>query len=139
MFRWLTSQQRNRAASLLVALYALCLVTPTAVMALDASPAVAHCLIEESHGQSNYHASHNTGENHHGIDESSQHSDAGGDEKSQTGKCCGLFCVSAMVTGIDFVAWQHPPAIQVASLFVESLGGQNSDRIDRPPRFLLSL
>ena len=139
MLRWLTGQQRNRAASLLVALYALCLVIPTAVMALDVSPAAAHCLTDNSHGQSNHHASHGTGESHHGSDGSSHHSDGGDHEKSQTGKCCGLFCVSSMVTDIDFVACQHPPALHVASLFVESLSGQDSDRIDRPPRFLPSL
>jgi len=108
-------------------------------MALDASPAAAHCLTEKSHGQSNHHAGLVTDESHHGSDGSSHHSNAGDDEKSQAGKCCGLFCVSAMVTGVDFVAWQHPPAMHVASLFVESLSGQNSDRIDRPPRSLLSL
>jgi hypothetical protein len=143
MFRRLTGQRRFSVASLLVALYALCLVAPTAVIALNASPAAAHCLTDSNHGrsqgQSDRHAGHDMGENHNSSDGSNHHSNAAGDEKGQPGQCCGLFCVSAMVTGVDFIAWQHPPVTHIASLFVESLSGQDSDRIDRPPRSLLSL
>ncbi len=57
----------------------------------------------------------------------------------QTGKCCGLFCVSAISPTVNEFAWRHPPAVHLAPLFVASLTGQDSDRIDRPPRFLLSL
>ncbi|MDP2409580.1 MAG: hypothetical protein Q8M26_04755 [Pseudolabrys sp.] len=139
MFRWLISQRRRRAASLLVALYALCLITPTAVLALDSLPAAAHCLTEKNHGQSDHHANHDTGESHHGSAGSSHHSNSGDDEKNQTGKCCGLFCISAIATSVDVFGWRHPPTTHVPSLFVESLSGQDTDRIDRPPRSLLSL
>jgi len=123
---------------LLVALYALCLVTPTAVIAaFDA--ASAHCITDKNHGQADHPASHEMGQDHHGNDGSNHPSDSGDGEKGQAGKCCGVFCVSAISPAGEGWDWRHPPAAHVASLFVASLSGQDSDRIDRPPRFLLSL
>ena len=133
MFGWLTSQWRGRAASLLVALYALCLVTPTAALAFSASPAAAHCLTDDSN--------HGVGSKHVHADETShRHSNTGDDEKGQTGNCCGLFCLSVIAPPVvDLVARQLPPATHLPSLFMESLSGRGSDRIDRPPRSLLPL
>jgi hypothetical protein len=118
-------------ASLLVAIYALCLLAPTAAMAFNPSPATAHCLTDDRHGMTAEHA-HEDGTSH-------RHSDSGDDEKGQAGKCCGLFCVSAMAASVDFFAWRHPPASHIASLHTETLSGLGDDRIDRPPRSLLSL
>jgi hypothetical protein len=129
MLDLLTRKWRLRAASLLVVLYALCLVAPTAVLAFSA--AAAHCLTDDHHGVGTSHV-HEDGSSH-------RHSGTGHDEKGQADKCCGLFCVSAMVTSVEFFAWQHPPAAHFASFHTGILSGRGDDRIDRPPRSLLSL
>jgi hypothetical protein len=131
MLGWLTSQWRRRVASLLVVLYALCLAAPTAFLAFSDGSAPAHCLTDDHHGIGTNHV-HQDGSSHH-------HSSTGDDDRGQPGKCCGLFCLSALAPADDFAARQHPPVAHPTSLFAASLSGRTSDRIDRPPRSLLSL
>lgn len=131
MLGWLTSQWRWRAVSLLVVLYALCVVAPTATLALSDESAPAHCLTDDSHMTDTIHV-HPDGSSHHP-------SGTGGDERGQPGKCCGLFFLSAIAPAIDFFTDRQPPVSQLAPHFAKSLSGRGSDRIDRPPRSLLSL
>jgi len=130
MLCWLTSQWRWRVASLLVVLYALCLVSPTAVLAFSQASVPAHCFTGDEYGIGTVHV-HEDGLSHH-------HSGTDVDH-GQPGKCCGLFSVSAIAPAIDFVVRQHPPVLQRPSLVAQSLSGRGADRIDRPPRSLLSL
>ncbi len=131
MLGFLTRKRRYRAASLLVVLYALCLVTPTAVVALSANVTSTHCLTEGSQATGSSHV-------HHG-DSSQDQRDTGDANHDHGSKCCGLFSVSGVVTPFDMVAVRLPLMSHVAPLFVASLTGQDSDRIDRPPRSLPSL
>jgi hypothetical protein len=131
MLGLLTRKWRWRSARLLVVLYALCLVSPTAVLAFSADPAPAHCLTEDHHGIAAGHT-HDDGSTH-------RHSDTGDDDRSPPGKCCGLFCLSALTPAIDFIANRHPPVTHLAPFFAANLSGRGSDRIDRPPRSLLPL
>lgn len=130
MFGWLTRKWRWRAAKLLVVLYALCLAAPTTVLAFSQTSVPAHCFTGDEHGIGTVHV-HEYGSRHHhsGTD----------DDHGQPDKCCGLFSVSAIAPAIDFIVGQHPPVLQRPSLFAQSLSGRGADRIDRPPRSLLSL
>lgn len=138
----LTSQWRKRAAAVLVALYALCLVAPAAAFAFSASPATALCLSQtddhQSTGESGLGKSHihQDGMDHHKS--SPDKSNFGGDH--HPGNCCGLFCVTAIVPPALGITALHPmQASAVVLPAAESLFGRSSNRIDRPPRTLTSL
>lgn len=136
----LTRSWRRRAATFVVALYALSLLAPTAAFAFSDSAAAAHCLTlsDDHHGASQSH--HHDGHDHaamahedtdHGIPAS------GGGDHALPGKCCGLFCVTALTPPVFGVAdAQLMTASQVAMPAATSLLGRSSNRIDRPPRLL---
>ena len=143
----LTSQWRERAAAILVALYALCLVAPAAAFAFSESPATAVYLsLTDDHrsmgesglGESGLGESHvhQDGMDHHKS--SPDKSNFGGDD--HPGNCCGLFCITAIVPPALGVTALHPMQASAVVLPVaESLFGRSSNRIDRPPRTLTSL
>jgi len=147
MLALLTNRWRERAAAVLVALYALCLVTPAAAFAFSESPATALCLSptddHQSIGESRLGESalagshiHQDGMDHHKS--SPDKSNFGGDD--HPGNCCGLFCVTAIAPPALGVTELHPmQASAVVLPAAESLFGRNSIRIDRPPRVLSSL
>ena len=122
---------RYRAASLLVVLYALCLVAPTAVLAFNADSTPAHCLTEDSQAAGSSHV--HSGQNR------SDTGDTGDVDHDQASKCCGLFSVSDVLAPFNAATMRLPLMSQIAPLFVAGLSGQDSDRIDRPPRSLPSL
>ena len=129
MSAWLTSKWRKGAAALLVALYALCVVTPVAALAASDGAMAAHCLSE----------GHRDMAAHHGDGAGHPHSLPGDDDRATPAKCCGLFGVSAIAPSFNVVATPMARATDVAMPPAASLFGRSSDRIDRPPRFLLSL
>jgi hypothetical protein len=131
MLGFLTRKRRWRAASLLVVLYALSLAAPTTVLAIGKSGEPAQCQTERHHGTAATH-DHQDGSNEH-------RSDTSGGDHDQTSKCCGLFLVSAVAPDVDFVTRQHPPVARLGLLSATDLSGQDTDRIDRPPRSLPSL
>ena len=138
----LTSQWRKRAAAILVALYALCLVAPAAAFAFNESSATALYLsLTDDHrsmGESGLGESHvhQDGMDHHKS--SPDKSNFGGDD--HPGNCCGLFCITAIVPPALGVTALHPMQASAVVLPVaESLFGRSSNRIDRPPRTLTSL
>lgn len=129
MLARLTRTWRWRTASLLVVVYALCLAAPTAVLAFSGAPAAAHCLTDDHHGLAAAHG-HDDGAPH-------QHHDNGDDDPP--GKCCGLFCLSALSPDTVFIV---SPQVHWAAVIVprpEASSGRGTDRIDRPPRSPLSL
>lgn len=120
----LTSKWRQRAATVLVTLYALCLLAPATVFAFSDSSAPAHCLTTTDH--------------HMGLSEGSgpsDHGDAGHDQdQGLLGKCCGLFCVTAAAPEFNMMIEPATPASAIAATVVEDLFGRSSSGIDRPPR-----
>lgn len=146
MLTRLTNQWRKRAATLVVALYALTLVAPTAAFAFSSSIAAAHCLTATvDHHRSAASQSHG---DHVGHDHATvAHEDAnhaapasGGNDQTAAADCCGLFCVSA-VTPVAFGVFdaQFFALSQLAMPAATSLLGHGSDRIDRPPRNLAAI
>jgi len=129
MLAWSISGWRKGAAALLVALYALCVVTPPAALAASGGTMDVHCL---SNGQHDAAAPHGDGDSH-------PHSIPGDHDHGALAKCCGLFGVSALVPAFDAIVVHLARASDVAPPPAENLLGRNSERIDRPPRSLLSL
>lgn len=138
MFTLLTRKWRWRAASLLVAAYALCVVAPAAAMVISSSNIAAHCLTDEHHGVAAVHSHvHADGmaHSHPGND----HPANKADDNGQPGQCCGLFCLSAIAPDLQKVTATPPATSPVAATIADCLSGRGSDRIDRPPRSLESL
>jgi hypothetical protein len=131
MFGRSSGRWRWRVAGVLVALYALCLVTPTAVMALGQGTIPAHCLTDDHLTAEAVHV-HHDGTNHH-------HSGGKTGEGDHDNKCCGLFSVSAIAPDATIIAAPRALAAPQPSAVVDDLTGRASDRIDRPPRSRLSL
>lgn len=150
LFARLTNQWRKRAATLVVALYALTLVAPTAAFAVSSSIAAAHCLtVIADHHRSAAPQSHDDhdGHGHATMAQAMAHEDAnqaapaaGGSGPMVPSDCCGLFCVSA-VTPVVFgvIDAQLFALSQVAIPAAVSLAGYDSGRIDRPPRNLSAI
>lgn len=131
MLHLLTRKWRVRSASFLVVLYAFCLAAPTTVLALGAAAGPAHCLTGDHHAAT---AAHD-----HQDETSRQAPGTGGSDHSQTSKCCGLFFASAIAPDVDFVSRRHPQVSRLGLSLADDLSGQDSDRIDRPPRSLQSI
>ena len=131
MLRWVTSKRHWRATALLAVLYALCLATPTAVMAIGQGAIPVHCLTDDHQGAGVMHV-HQDGSAHH-------HSGGKGDDGDHASKCCGLFSVSAIAPDVAILLVPHQPATRRPALAADSRSGRGSDRIDRPPRSPLSL
>jgi hypothetical protein len=134
MLALLTSKWRSRAAALLVALYALCVVAPVAAFAASDGAMPAHCLTDDDHAMAA------TGESHdHHDGAGHQHPGPTHDDHDSLAKCCGLFGVTAIAPAFETVATPMVQASDVAMPAAESLSGRSAGRIDRPPRSLLSL
>ncbi len=115
---------------MLAVLYALCIVGPTAAIASRDDAAAVRCLTD-GHLETVKSYVHQDGATH-------RHS-APDDDLGQPSTCCGLFSVNAVAPAIDFVVERQFYSPHVASFFGNLLFGRGSDRIDRPPRSLLSL
>jgi hypothetical protein len=132
MMSLLTSKWRWRAASVLVAVYAFCLLAPAAAMAVGSGAAAAHCLNDDHHGLAKVHVHHDGSSHSHSIPKADDH--------AQPSQCCGLFCLSAVAPAFEQVVAASFAAPDVAATVTASLlFGCGSNRIDRPPRSLLSL
>ena len=137
MLNWLVTRMRHRAASALVVLYALCVLAPAAAFAFGDATKAAHCLTDENHGLG---ASHAHGKAHvHQDGAAHKHSDEGDEQQGAPGKCCGLFCLSALAPAIELRLAQSVFPTLVPSLNANGLLGHGPDRLDRPPDSLLSL
>ncbi|HZQ14129.1 MAG TPA: hypothetical protein VFB31_15090 [Pseudolabrys sp.] len=131
MLSWLSRKWRWRAASLLVALYAFCLATPTAVLAFSPGAIPAHCLTDDHQDVGVMHV-HEDGSAHH-------HSGGKSDDGDYASKCCGLFSVSAIAPDLAILPALYRPASRQPALAADSRTGRGSERIDRPPRSPQSL
>jgi hypothetical protein len=130
MLTLLNKQWRHRAASLLVVMYALCVVSPAAAFAFGNSATAAHCLTDDNHGLAKAHI-HQDGISH-------EHSDAGNDGDGYPAKCCGLVCLSGITPTIDTTLGQVISASAVPLIVEEGILGRGPICLDRPPEFLLS-
>ena len=130
MLVWLTKRLRRRAATLLVVLYAICLLAPSAAFALADASRQAHCLTQADHGLAKAHV-HHVGAKH-------EHPQKSDDEKDQLKNCCGLFCLTALTPAIDLAIGQSPVGSTVVATLEDAIARGAPGRLDRPPISLLS-
>lgn len=121
----------HRKVGLVVAaFYLLALAAPAAAVTLSVDPSRAHCLDEiqflAGHHHSADHADH-------------QHSPPADPPRDQNQNCCGLFGVTAIAPNFAIAVIPMVVANSITVTRSESLFGRGFDRIDRPPRALLSL
>lgn len=136
MFVGPTTRFRLRAALMLAALYAFCVLGPAAALAF--THAAMHCLTEQRpahvHGKAaaNPHVHADSADHQHHDDGAAQeHSDAG---KAANGNCCGLFCVTALPHEPGFAPLAPPVTGPAIAALVDTLDGRGPDRIRKPPR-----
>ena len=127
---WLARKKWHRWVGLLAAtFYVLTLAAPVTAVALSADPTHSHCL-KEVHALVSHHQSADHSDHHHSVPANPQ--------SDQSQNCCGLFGVTAIAP--TFVITVVPPVVAASIAFTvsEDLFGRGFDRIDRPPRSLLS-
>jgi hypothetical protein len=149
---------RVKAARILVALYAFCLVAPIAGFAFADGALAAHCLdmpqgaIQVQHSHHHGEAQANEDHGHGRLDVAMSvdaamndragmdHSGAGHSKgKSAVPACCGVMCVSAIPASLFELV---PRTMSHASIVASSdagIAGEAPDRRYRPPIVLLSL
>jgi hypothetical protein len=146
-----TRSFRIKAAIVLAAVYALCVLAPSAAFAFSGNPLIAHCLIED-HATATVHDHAASGHDHggnihmHADGTAHQHHDDGQAPKSHSGggkadiaTCCGLFSVVAIAGEPDLVLGSSGHASILLPPPREVLSGRGPERINRPPISLLSL
>ncbi|MCI0465499.1 MAG: hypothetical protein L0Y57_00585 [Beijerinckiaceae bacterium] len=145
MLSWIVTRFRFFGTITLVALYAICVVMPSA-MASPSGSTPSHCQIDDHHRIANgrlldgIHI-HRSIQVHGGgaMDQRAGNSMKGGDGKSKRhdGACCGLFCCAA-ITG-DSALGLPVQASLVFRALDERLDGHGPKRIGRPPKSFSSL
>lgn len=134
MLSRLAKTVRRKAAVTIAVLYALCILAPSAVLALNS--AAAHCLtdsnslahVHQDHAKAHVHSDGATDQHHtHHDDKPHKHSDAGG------GNCCGLFCSTALPSVANVGFAELPTAAKIDPVRADALTGRAPDRINRPP------
>ena len=137
MLRWLQREWRVRAAIAVAVLYALCVLAPGVAVAFN-GPAAVHCLTT-SHGIASAHEFgekphvHADGTVHHHAAQKDAAVPPHGDGDEHPGKCCGLFCMSALALQAEpTIATEQPLSLDFPALEAK-LTGRGASRIDRPP------
>ena len=136
-----TKTFRMKAAVVLAALYALCILAPSAAFALSDNPAVARCLTEDHVGVHVQVSTHDDGGKAHVHADGAAHEHPDGaapppsanDGKAAVAACCGLFSVVAIPGEPDLGLGLYSPASVVVPALAEALSGRGPDRINRPP------
>jgi hypothetical protein len=142
MLRVATKSFRNKAAIVLAALYALCILASSAAFAFSDNPAVALCLTEDHvgvhvqvstqdpGGKGHVHADGAAHEHHH---DGATPPPAGDDGKAAVAACCGLFSVVAIPDELGLSLELYSPGSVVVPALTGALNGRGPDRINRPP------
>jgi hypothetical protein len=121
---------RRKVGLVVAALYLLALATPVAAVSLSVDLSRAHCL-DEIHAL----ASH-----HHAADHADHHHSPPADPpRDLSQNCCRLFGVTAIAPNFSITAVPMAIAHSLTMAPSANLFGRGFDRIDRPPRSLLSL
>jgi hypothetical protein len=135
MLSWLTKRLRTRAALVLAVLYASCVITPPIALAFTDGASAAHCLADDHHGTGAQHMHGQT----HVHDDGNVPGKGNHGDKGMANNCCGLFCVTAGAIPSLPVITEPGHTMAMNAGLDGVLRSRASDRIDRPPRSLLSL
>lgn len=121
---------RRKVGLALAAFYLLALATPVAAVSLSVDLSRSHCLDEIQTLASPHHAADHI--DHH-------HSPPADPPRDLSQNCCGLFGVTAIAPSFWITAVPMAIANSITTTPSANLFGRGFDRIDRPPRPLLSL
>jgi len=129
---------RTRAAILIALTYAVCVLAPSAALAVAASPASLHCLDELNEMSA---PSQHEGLSHAHADGTVHHHDQSGvpdhhsntDGKANDGSCCGLFGVAALAHDAGLTFGVSALASQTVSAAADGLDGRAPAPLHRPP------
>lgn len=154
MLTQLTRVMRVKAARILVALYAFCLVAPVSLAFADS--ALTHCLtspaqvqhVGHAHGEAAHvhqgmtHADHDrqAPANTESADAMHDHAgmtDSGG--KSTAPPCCGVMCISALPASMFELTPRTMTHASVVASSDAGISGEAPDLLYRPPIVLLSI
>ena len=149
----LTRRLRLRAAAVLAAAYALCVVAPPVALAFAGGAVAAHCLTDDHHLAASVHV-HADGTPHAHVQGSVPHdhasqataqyqanpqdADAKGGDAKGGGTCCGMFCVNAATEDTSVTVGIAPRASLLQAALAAPVHGHGPGRIDRPPITLAS-
>jgi hypothetical protein len=147
MLSVLTKDFRLKAAIALAALYALCILAPSAAFALSHNPAVARCLTEDAvpaavhdhggkvhvHADGTTHQHRDGGSVQHRHDDGSTQKHPGDGAKGGAASCCSLFSVVAVASEPSFILGLSGAASVLFPALREALSGRGPERINRPP------
>ena len=134
---------RSKAAIVLAALYALCILAPSIAFAFSNNPTIAHCLTEDhvgihDHGGKIHAHADGMAHRHHDDGVAHRHHDEGtvlkhtGDE-GKAANCCGLFSLVAVAGESSLILGPSSSAANLLPLALEALSGRGPERINRPP------
>jgi hypothetical protein len=139
MLVWLTKSVRSRAACWLVLAYALCVLAPSAALALGDAARAAHCLTGDHHAAAQPPGhDHHAGAGHaHAGDATHEHSSDDNKAKPGEPQCCGLMCLPAIPAAAHDLT---PPSLLAATVLFApaNLTGREPERLSRPPDSSLS-
>jgi hypothetical protein len=140
MLTGISKAVRLRLAIFFAALYAVCILAPTAALALT-----SHCTTEH-HAMGGIHAHGNAAHEHHGHGDSSHHHGSGSKHAHQNGaqddggddgalsKCCALMFLTAIAPNPD--APLAPATLHSTALagLGQSFSGLPPGKLIRPPK-----
>jgi hypothetical protein len=142
MLSWLTKRLRPRAALVLAAVYALCVVAPPVALAFTDGSAAAHCLFEDSNGAPHVHTRavsaqvaphvHTASVTHRHVDVSGP-VETGDDNQAAVVGCCGLFSAPAVSGDQNVLVIDQGSALPTFPALDDDLTGRGPDRLHRPP------
>ena len=142
---WLTKRLRLRAALMMAAVYALCVVAPPVALAFTDGAVAAHCLFEDLDGSPHVHSqsaqkradahTHASGTAHDRIDATAPIK-SGGETQGNVVACCGLFCVPAIFGNQPALLADHVSNSPIFPAIEDRLAGRGPDRLNRPPKAL---
>lgn len=142
MLTCLTKTWRFRAALVLAAIYAACVVAPPIALAFADGAVAAHCLTDDNRGLAHMHAqddvrgiahAHDDGTLHEHSDDAVPTSHDESEQTKQAASCCGLFCFVAVAHDFDPAVGEPLHFSSVLPVLDEHLDGRGPDRINRPP------
>lgn len=116
---------RTWIATGLVAIYALCILAPSAALAFSQAP----CFMEQGHRLTNAHPD-GGGEPHKHVD--TQDSDDHGSAPT----CCGFAFASAITPGVDVALAVPAQAAPIVFAITQDFSGLPPDKLIRPPKSL---
>lgn len=144
MLSGLPKAMRARTATIFVALYALCILLPTAALASNGAP----CLTD-NHGLAAVHAQSDTGHKHADHFQHAHHqqmgdadhgsvaaNDAGDETQPAAPKCCGIAFFAAVTPELGFTPVSLVPAGRTALAANQALASLPPDQLIRPPKSL---